>query len=59
MPPIAPDEAPAEGLTWEVVTPLLTNRFMVYDLIKLLFWTGVKVKVRLDCTPENDGEGVS
>lgn len=32
---------PAPSLTWDADMPLLNNRFFLYDLGKLLFWTGL------------------
>jgi hypothetical protein len=30
---------PANAIVWDIAYPLLTNRFFLYDMIKMLFWT--------------------
>jgi len=38
-----PDPAPEHQ--WMISVPMLNNRFMLYDLAKLLFWTGIIIAV--------------
>ena len=36
-----PPPIPEDGFVWQAEMPLLTNRFFLYDMAKLLFWTGL------------------
>lgn len=36
-------------LSWHVQMPLLTNRFFLYDMVKLFFWTGLILFAILSC----------
>lgn len=38
-----PDPAPEHQ--WMISVPMLNNRFMLYDLVKLLFWTGLVIAI--------------
>ena len=35
------NEEPSSHLMWDADMPLLNNRFFLYDMAKLLFWTGL------------------